>query len=164
MFIVLLVNPCVNQNSDRLSSPSSCSSGTGGTNNLSMNRASGNSYLPKTVYNLMTVGKLKNKLKEHGLSTKGDKKTLVVRHQRFIAMYNANCDSSSPKPDSEILKELEQEEQAIDKGKSNELATLTRNTPQEVIDVELAQYRKRHKVRYDELIRKVKSRTDNENV
>jgi hypothetical protein len=38
--------------------------------------------LPKLVYHLFQDKKLKDMLKQHGLSTHGDRKALVNRHQR----------------------------------------------------------------------------------
>jgi len=38
--------------------------------------------LPKFVYHLFQDKKLRELLKQHGLSTHGDRKTLVNRHQR----------------------------------------------------------------------------------
>lgn len=53
--------------------------------------------LSKVVYNLLSDRDLKKKLKEHGLSTRGTRQQLVKRHQEFVHMYNAQCDSLNPK-------------------------------------------------------------------
>uniref|UniRef100_I3M508 RING-type E3 ubiquitin transferase n=1 Tax=Ictidomys tridecemlineatus TaxID=43179 RepID=I3M508_ICTTR len=53
--------------------------------------------LPKTVYNLLSDRDLKKKLKQHGLSTQGNRQQLIKRHQEFVHMYNAQCDALHPK-------------------------------------------------------------------
>lgn len=47
----------------------------------------------KVVYHLMKESELRKKLKDEGLDTKGDKKTLIQRHQRFAVLWNAQCQS-----------------------------------------------------------------------
>lgn len=53
--------------------------------------------MPKVVYNLLSERDLRKKLKEHGLSSHGNKQQLIRRHQEFVHMYNAQCDSLHPK-------------------------------------------------------------------
>lgn len=53
--------------------------------------------MPKVVYNLLSDRDLKKKLKEHGLSSRGSRQQLIKRHQEFVHMYNAQCDSLNPK-------------------------------------------------------------------
>ncbi|KFQ16308.1 E3 ubiquitin-protein ligase RAD18, partial [Leptosomus discolor] len=53
--------------------------------------------MPKVVYNLLSDRDLKKKLKEHGLSARGTRQQLIKRHQEFVHMYNAQCDSLNPK-------------------------------------------------------------------
>ncbi|XP_075289103.1 E3 ubiquitin-protein ligase RAD18 isoform X3 [Opisthocomus hoazin] len=53
--------------------------------------------MSKVVYNLLSDRDLKKKLKEHGLSTHGTRQQLIKRHQEFVHMYNAQCDSLNPK-------------------------------------------------------------------
>ncbi|KAG8436056.1 hypothetical protein GDO86_007237 [Hymenochirus boettgeri] len=54
--------------------------------------------MAKVVYNLLTERDLKKRLKEVGLSTHGTKQQMIKRHQEFLHMYNAQCDSLVPKP------------------------------------------------------------------
>lgn len=51
----------------------------------------------KLVYNLLSMSELKRRLKECHLSTHGPRDQLVKRHQNFVHMYNAECDSLNPK-------------------------------------------------------------------
>uniref|UniRef100_A0A4W3KA61 RING-type E3 ubiquitin transferase n=1 Tax=Callorhinchus milii TaxID=7868 RepID=A0A4W3KA61_CALMI len=52
--------------------------------------------MPKVVYNLLSDRDLKKRLKECGLSSQGTKAQLIKRHQAFVQMYNAQCDSLNP--------------------------------------------------------------------
>ncbi|KAF5379869.1 hypothetical protein D9757_007208 [Collybiopsis confluens] len=61
------------------------------------NRASSeekDSPLPKKSYDTLKDKTIKEFLREHDLSTAGDRKTLVARHQRWVIIYNANLDKS----------------------------------------------------------------------
>uniref|UniRef100_A0A8C5UE12 RING-type E3 ubiquitin transferase n=1 Tax=Malurus cyaneus samueli TaxID=2593467 RepID=A0A8C5UE12_9PASS len=66
--------------------------------------------MSKVVYNLLSDRDLRKKLKEHGLSTSGTRQQLIKRHQEFVHMYNAQCDSLNPKSVAELVKELEKNE------------------------------------------------------
>jgi hypothetical protein len=80
---------------------------------------------------------LRKKCAEAKLSNQGDKKTLVKRHKRFVSsdfllfiwskykrdyrytlLYNSECDSSNPRPVSEIIKQVEREEREEAKANS----------------------------------------------
>ena len=45
----------------------------------------------KVVYHLLKESELKKRLRDEGLDAKGDKKTLIQRHQRFAVLWNAQC-------------------------------------------------------------------------
>ena len=45
----------------------------------------------KTVYHLVKETELRKLLREAGLDAKGDKTSLVKRHQRFAAIWNTQC-------------------------------------------------------------------------
>ena len=51
----------------------------------------------KLVYNLLSIPELKKRLKECHLSTQGSRDQLIKRHQHFVQIYNAECDSLNPK-------------------------------------------------------------------
>jgi len=53
---------------------------------------------------------IRKKLKELGLSTQGDRKTLENRLQKYTILYNAECDKTNPRPVSELIKQCEEEE------------------------------------------------------
>ncbi|KAH0552113.1 E3 ubiquitin-protein ligase RAD18-like [Cotesia glomerata] len=73
--------------------------------------------LPKLVLNLMKDSELKKKLKEVGLPTKGVRKVLEARYQRYCTIYNAECDKKNPRSAAELLKQcnnLEKLEKTIE--------------------------------------------------
>lgn len=45
----------------------------------------------------MKESELKKKLRELGLSSVGDKATLIARHKAYTILYNAECDAASPR-------------------------------------------------------------------
>ena len=51
--------------------------------------------IQKLVYHLIKESDLKKKLKDEGLDFKGDKKTLIARHQKFTVLWNSQCDKVS---------------------------------------------------------------------
>lgn len=53
---------------------------------------------------------MRKKLKEFGLSSQGDRKVLENRLQRYIILYNAECDEMRPRPVSELIKQCQEEE------------------------------------------------------
>lgn len=53
--------------------------------------------MAKLVYNLLSMQELRRRLKECHLPTQGSREQLVRRHQDFTHMYNAQCDSLTPK-------------------------------------------------------------------
>ncbi|KAG9353259.1 hypothetical protein JZ751_017835 [Albula glossodonta] len=60
---------------------------------------SGNKRKPMTklVYTLVSMSDLRRRLRELHLPTQGSRDQLARRHQEFVHMYNAECDSLSPK-------------------------------------------------------------------
>lgn len=117
--------------------------------------------LPKLVFSLMKEGEMRKKLKELGLSSQGDRKALETRLQRYIVLYNAECDKLCPRPVSELLKLCEEEEN-LEKKINKTLPTVNRlqvnrNTEQNVIDNERRKYLEVHKNSFESLINKIKS-------
>ncbi|XP_077948195.1 E3 ubiquitin-protein ligase RAD18 isoform X2 [Gasterosteus aculeatus] len=66
--------------------------------------------MTKLVYNLLSTLELKRRLKDCHLSTQGSRDQLIKRHQEFVQIYNAQCDSLNPKSAEDIAKELEANE------------------------------------------------------
>uniref|UniRef100_A0A8C6V114 RAD18 E3 ubiquitin protein ligase n=1 Tax=Neogobius melanostomus TaxID=47308 RepID=A0A8C6V114_9GOBI len=78
----------------------------------SLRSALGKSRRPmaKLVYNLLSLQELKRRLKDCHLSVQGTRDQLIKRHQEFIHVYNAQCDSLNPKSAEDIAKEVEANE------------------------------------------------------
>ncbi|NWI90566.1 RAD18 ligase, partial [Pitta sordida] len=118
--------------------------------------------MSKVVYNLLSERELKKKLKEHGLSTFGTRQQLIKRHQEFVHMYNAQCDSLNPKSVAEVVKELEKNEKIraqleCHKPSENSL-TFTKDQTQEEIDEIHAEYRNKHRSEFKFLVDQVNNR------
>ncbi|XP_043831383.1 E3 ubiquitin-protein ligase RAD18 isoform X1 [Dromiciops gliroides] len=118
--------------------------------------------MPKIVYNLLSDRELRKKLKEHGLSSQGNKQQLIRRHQEFVHMYNAQCDSLHPKSVAEIVKEIENMEKArvhLESNKLNEnVMVFTKNQTEKEIDDIHSKYRKEHQNEFKLLVDEVKNR------
>ncbi|NXJ94388.1 RAD18 ligase, partial [Corythaixoides concolor] len=118
--------------------------------------------MSKVVYNLLSDRDLKKKLKEHGLSTHGTRQQLIKRHQEFVHMYNAQCDSLNPKSVAEIVKELEKNEKIraqleFNKTSENSL-TFTKDQTEEEIDEIHTDYRNKHRSEFQFLMNQVNNR------
>ncbi|KAJ6582840.1 hypothetical protein B0H10DRAFT_2097984 [Mycena sp. CBHHK59/15] len=78
--------------------------------------------LPKVSYDTLKDKQLKDKLLEHNLSTAGDRSLLILRHQRWTILHNANLDKSTSKRRTkpELHKELKkwEEERKVKKKKT----------------------------------------------
>nr|XP_056719858.1 E3 ubiquitin-protein ligase RAD18 [Euleptes europaea] len=118
--------------------------------------------LPKVVYNLLSDRDLRKRLKEHKLSTQGTKQQLIKRHQEFVHMYNAQCDSLNPKSVDEIVKELENNEktraQLESKMAGKRDMTFTKHQAENEIDEIHRDYRKKHKAEFQLLIDQMNKR------
>ncbi|NXX35572.1 RAD18 ligase, partial [Nicator chloris] len=118
--------------------------------------------MSKVVYNLLSDRDLRRKLKEHGLSTSGTRQQLIRRHQEFVHMYNAQCDSLKPKSVAEVVKELEKNEKIrvqleCNKPAENSL-TFTKDQTEEEIDGIHAEYRNKHRSEFKFLVDQVNKR------
>ncbi|KAK9298774.1 hypothetical protein QLX08_008025 [Tetragonisca angustula] len=116
--------------------------------------------LSKLVFSLMKDVVLKKKAKEFGLSSQGDRKILEARLQRYIVLYNAECDKPNPRPVSELIKQCEDEENT--ERKANKISFLnklqvSRNTEENVIENERKKYLETHKNSFESLIKQIKS-------
>ncbi|XP_072203393.1 E3 ubiquitin-protein ligase RAD18 isoform X2 [Excalfactoria chinensis] len=118
--------------------------------------------MPKVVYNLLSDRDLKKKLKEHGLSSRGSRQQLIKRHQEFVHVYNAQCDSLNPKSVAEIVKELEKNEKIrvqLELSKSGENSlTFTKDQTEQEIDEIHTSYRNKHRSEFQFLVDQVKNR------
>jgi hypothetical protein len=80
--------------------------------NLSTSKE-GRRKIPKTFYNGMKRKKLQEKCRELGLSDQGTDHELKSRHQDYVTLYNAECDSLYPRSPLELVKLIHERERAI---------------------------------------------------
>uniref|UniRef100_A0A1B6CJM0 RING-type E3 ubiquitin transferase n=1 Tax=Clastoptera arizonana TaxID=38151 RepID=A0A1B6CJM0_9HEMI len=121
------------------------------------------SPLAKMVYSMMSEKELKKKLKEHGLNCLGDKKALISRLQRFIVVYNSECDSENPRPVSDIIRQIEKEESGEKKAVvsvhgQTRLPAVNRKTDPQIIEEENKKYISENKDSFNALINAVRVR------
>ncbi|XP_018410718.1 PREDICTED: E3 ubiquitin-protein ligase RAD18 [Nanorana parkeri] len=116
--------------------------------------------ITKVVYNLLSERDLRKRMKEVGLSTQGTKQHLIRRHQEFVHMYNAQCDSLNPKSAAEIIKEIEKSEKVRSslEAKQESAMTFKKEQSEEEIDEIHHQYRNKHKSEFQQLVEQVKGR------
>ncbi|KAL4761058.1 E3 ubiquitin-protein ligase RAD18 [Aspergillus foveolatus] len=63
--------------------------------------------LPVINYSLLKDTVLRKKLKDLGIPNWGPRALLQRRHTEWLNLWNANCDSRTPKPKRELLRELD---------------------------------------------------------
>ncbi|RDW79196.1 E3 ubiquitin-protein ligase RAD18 [Aspergillus mulundensis] len=63
--------------------------------------------LPAINYSLLKDTMLRKKLKDLGIPNWGPRPLLQRRHTEWMNLWNANCDSRTPKPKRELLRELD---------------------------------------------------------
>ncbi|XP_041081441.1 E3 ubiquitin-protein ligase RAD18 [Polyodon spathula] len=116
--------------------------------------------MAKVVYDLLSDRDLKKRLKELTLTTQGTRQQLIKRHQEYVQMYNAQCDSLNPRSAQEIVNEVEKNEKirAQYDRQSNSVMVFSKNQTEEEIEEIHAQYRKQHQSEFHLLIEKVRSR------
>nr|ACQ58686.1 E3 ubiquitin-protein ligase RAD18 [Anoplopoma fimbria] len=111
---------------------------TRGEKKESLRSSLGNARRPMTklVYNLLSMQELKRRLKECHLSMQGSRDQLIKRHQDFVQIYNAQCDSLNPKSAEDIAKELEANEKIRNQlqGKARPVMVFAKNQFEKEID------------------------------
>ncbi|KAG7213107.1 hypothetical protein KM043_002430 [Ampulex compressa] len=117
--------------------------------------------LPKLVFSLMKDSMIRKKLKELGLVSQGDRKTLEARLQKYIVLYNSECDKTDPRPVPELIKQCEDEEnleKKINKTcSSSKRLQVNRNTEENVIEEERKKYLETYKSSFDHLITRIRT-------
>jgi len=63
--------------------------------------------LPALNYSILKENVLRKKLKDLGIPNWGPRPLLQRRHTEWMNIWNANCDSKSPKSQRELLRELD---------------------------------------------------------
>ncbi|KAM7402067.1 hypothetical protein PAMP_017337 [Pampus punctatissimus] len=116
----------------------------------------------KLVYNLLSMQELKRRLKECHLSVHGSRDHMIKRHQEFVHIYNAQCDSINPKSAEDIAKEVEANEKTRNqlKGKAKPVMIFSKNQSEKEIDELHSNYRKQHSSDFSRLIAQVRGRLE----
>ncbi|XP_046707013.1 E3 ubiquitin-protein ligase RAD18 isoform X1 [Silurus meridionalis] len=119
--------------------------------------------MAKLVYNLLTMGELKRRLRECHLSTQGSRDQLIRRHQEFTHIYNAQCDALNPRLSEDIAKEVENNEKTRNQLKSESKPVILINKNHKVEEIEQlhSDYRKQHSSEFSRLIAQVRGRLEN---
>ncbi|EGS22033.1 uncharacterized protein CTHT_0039180 [Thermochaetoides thermophila DSM 1495] len=63
--------------------------------------------LAPLAYSMLKDHQLRKKMADLGLPTTGSRQMLERRHQEWVTLWNANCDSARPKSRAELLRELD---------------------------------------------------------
>ncbi|XP_022791441.1 E3 ubiquitin-protein ligase RAD18-like isoform X2 [Stylophora pistillata] len=121
--------------------------------------------LPKLVYNVMSDKELLRRLKEWNLSTKGNRSTLIKRHQEFVMLYNSQCDSERPMTAAQIVREVEKNEltkereaASVAEASTSHSIHFTKNQSEGEMDEIRQEYLNQHKNEFDKLIADVQKR------
>lgn len=64
-------------------------------------------HLPHLNYSLLKDNPLKKKLQELGIPAWGTRQLMIRRHTQWVDIFNANSDSPRPRPNRELLKDLD---------------------------------------------------------
>ena len=110
--------------------------------------------LPSINYALYTETSLRKKLKELGIPNHGNKELMRKRHTEWVNLWNANCDSSRPKPKRDLLRELETWERTL----GRQIEKSTGSTGVMVKDFDRDGWAKTQKGEFDDLIRKAREK------
>lgn len=115
--------------------------------------------LNKLVYTLLSNTDLKRKMKEHGLSIKGDRQTLVKRHQEFTIIYNSECSKPKPKSVAEIVRLVEEGERKKNKAvEKRDKLNFDRDQTPEDIDKMKSEYMSQNQNEFTRLINEIRNR------
>ncbi|KAL2137235.1 hypothetical protein VTI74DRAFT_6446 [Chaetomium olivicolor] len=113
--------------------------------------------LPALAYSMLKDTALRKKMAELGLSVSGSRQMLEKRHQEWVTIWNANCDSAKPKKRSELLHDLEVWERTI----GSRAPTMSRaaNMGGQIKDKEFdgAAWAAKHDTSFKDLIAKARS-------
>ncbi|XP_076447739.1 uncharacterized protein LOC143284692 [Babylonia areolata] len=120
--------------------------------------------LPKLVYNLLSDKDLRKRLKDLGLTAKGDRQVLIKRHHEFTLYHNADCDSIAPREINELVKEFEDAQKVQVKlsaktpASSQSILRFTKDSKQEDIEKARKEYAAKHKDQFQSLIQQARNR------
>ncbi|CAB3982475.1 E3 ubiquitin- ligase RAD18 [Paramuricea clavata] len=98
-------------------------------------------------------------MKERGLSIKGDRQTLVKRHQEFTIIYNSECSKPKPKSVAEIVRLVEEGERKKNKAvEKRDKLNFDRDQTPEDIDKMKFEYMSQNQNEFTRLINEIRNR------
>ncbi|KAK4125445.1 DNA repair protein rad18 [Parathielavia appendiculata] len=113
--------------------------------------------LPALAYSMLKDTALRKKMSELGLSTAGSRQMLERRHQEWVTIWNANCDSARPKRRAELLHDLDLWERTV--GSRAPAMSRAANTGAQIKDKDFdgAAWAAKHGNSFKDLIAKARS-------
>lgn len=108
-------------------------------------------YKAQVAYDMFKTNKIKEIIREDGLTLNGTRQELINKHSRYIDLYNSNQDLSRPKSNKELVRDFQASE--------NCSLPLKRKTN---VSIESDAYLKEHKIQFDEMIETLKKRLKKE--
>ena len=116
--------------------------------------------MKQPIYFLLKDNEIKKRLREHGLSTSGARKTLENRLKSYIALWNAQCDLEKPLTKMEIVMRVHRDEKKLQHVKVNKpppLLDYDCKTDPEEIESKQKAYVEENKDHFSKLIAKAKA-------
>lgn len=98
--------------------------------------------IPRASYTVLKDKQIRDLLAAHDLSTSGDRSQLIARHERWVAVYNANLNSSLAlrKRATELRSEMRRWEEE------------KRASRKEPLKIDITEYRRANKAEFDKLV------------
>jgi len=110
------------------------------------------------VYTLIKDADLRKRCKELGLNNKGDRKTLLQRHQKYCILYNSECEMKNPRSKFELLRQIERDEASERKeARPNPILRFDKNTDISIIEEKKKEYIHNNKSTFQQLIQQAKN-------
>ncbi|KAI0303529.1 hypothetical protein B0F90DRAFT_1711692 [Multifurca ochricompacta] len=102
--------------------------------------------LPKASYTVLKDKQIRDLLAAYNLSTTGDRPQLIARHERWVALYNANLDRSPilRKRPAELQLEMRRWEED------------RRGARKDPLKIDITEYRRANKAEFDKLIQRAR--------
>ncbi|CAG0919384.1 unnamed protein product [Notodromas monacha] len=138
----------------------------------SLNSVAKRRPMAKLVYSIMSEKELRKQCRKIGLSDKGSKQILQDRHQKFVLLYNADCDRLNPTPVEELIKRVEEDERDLvnaasvpgtsaSAAQSSRIFSVDRtNSDPRSIERERIEYLKKHNHHFNSLIEEARNRME----
>ncbi|KAJ5159640.1 Postreplication repair E3 ubiquitin-protein ligase rad18 [Penicillium canariense] len=115
--------------------------------------------LPSMNYSLFKEGQLRKKLRDLGIPDWGPRQLLQRRHTEWMNLWNANCDSTTPKGKKELLRELDVWERAQG-GHASTSSPFVAHSTVMAKDFDAAQWSANHETDFKRLIANARKKSE----